>query len=332
MKRTILSVLIANTLAVNTLAYAADDRGFIDEAMMFGGHVGTSFEYEDKVTNDFNNNDKVERTKTNEILSVFYKNAAWDLSALYSIKIANRKQTNEGSTYWENEDSLKQLVSLNKGFNLSNGWSTGLIYDLEYITGKVYSPYATGLRKTSAEHSLRPYLNYWNSNYNLGLDSNLEYLFLDEDKSAWGQREEEGYSALIKPYTRFGNLEIGIEFYYQIKDNTDKDSTGKTMATSEFTEKYIEPVLQYSFEDAGILYVRARLGENETIGKTGWSAGQDYFKDIRKATMGYEQAVGDDWLLKAEYEYANEIETRNSDTKESELKQHKIFAQAVYRL
>lgn len=329
MKRTILSVLIANTLAMSSLAYA-DDRGFVDEAMMFGGHVGTSFEYEDKVTNDFNGNDKVERTKTNEIISAFYKNSAWNVSALYSIKIANRKQTNPG--YWENEDSLKQFISINKGFNLSNGWSTGLIYDLEHIRGKVYSPHATGLRKTSSEHSLRPYLNYWNSDLNFGINSNLEYLLLDEDKSAWGKRVEEGYSALIKPYTSFGNLEVGVEFYYQIKDNSNKNEASETQATSEFMEKYIEPVVTYSFEDAGTMYVRARLGENETKNITGWGAGQKYFKDIRKATVGYEQAVGDSWLLKAEYEYANEKETRSIDTKDSELKQHKIFAQAVYRL
>lgn len=330
MKKTILSVLIANLLTANTFAYAADERSFIDEAMMFGGHVGTSFEYEDKVTNDFNNNEKIEKTQTNEIGSLFYKNAAWNISALYSLKTSNRKQTNPG--YWENEDSLKQFISLNKGFQLSSGWSTGLVYDLEYISSKVYSPYVTGLRKTSAEHSLRPYLNYWSNDYNFGLDSNLEYLLLNEDKSAWGQREEKGYSALIKPYYQLGNLEVALEFYYQIKDNFDKDSTGKTTATSDFSEKYIEPVIQYSFEDAGVFYVRARFGENETDHTSGWSKDQKYFKDIRKATMGYEQSVGDSWLLKAEYEYANEKESRSLDTKESELKQHTVFAQAVYRL
>lgn len=323
-------MLIANTLTVSTAAFAADDRGFIDEAFMFGGHVGTSVEYEDKVTNGFDGNDKKEKTTTHEVMSVFYKNPVWNLSGLYSFKLENRKQTNPG--YWENEDSLIHLISLDKGFNLSNGWATGVIYDLEYTKGKVYSPYVTKLRKTTAEHSFRPYLNYWNNDYSLGFNSNVEYLLSIEDKSAWGERKEEGYSALIKPYTRLGNWELGVEFYYQIKDNTDKNAAGVTTATSDFTEKYVEPVVQYSFDDAGTLYVRARIGENETNHKTGWDAGKDYFKDIRKATVGYEQAVGDDWLLKAEYEYANEVEEKSDLTTESDLKQHTIFAQAVYRL
>jgi hypothetical protein len=334
-KRTILSVLIANTLAVSTAAYAADDRGFIDEALMFGGHVGTSVEYEDKVTDGFNGNEKDEKTTTHEVMSVFYNNAAWNLSGLYAFKLENRKQTEPG--YWENEDSQKHLISLNKGFSLSDGWATGLIYDLEYTKGKIYSPYTTGQRRTTAEHSLRPYLDYWNNDYNLGFNSNVEYLLMIEDTGTWGETREEGYSALIKPYTRLGNWEFGVEFYYQIKDNKDRNAVGLTTATSDFTEKYIEPVVQYSFDDAGTLYVRARLGENETNMKTGGQAGTDYFKDIRKATVGYEQAVGDNWLLKAEYEYANEVEEKSvlagwEAKNESELKQHTVFAQAVYRL
>lgn len=337
MKKTILSVLIANTLAVSTAAYAADDRGFIDESMMFGGHVGTSFEYEDKeTTNNKDNIREIERTKTNEVFSAFYKNSAWDVSALYSLKIANRKKRNENHGYWENEDSTKHLVLLQKNFNLSNGWSTGLMYDLEYIDGKLYSDNVHGLKKTSAEHEVKPYLNYANSSYDYGIESYFSYLYMDKDESAYGSREEEGYSILIKPYKTFGNLELGIEFFYQNKENTAKSPYGPDLL-SDFYELYAEPVVTYSFEDAGVLYVRARFGKNETEFTKGnqWAGsrtGDKYFKDIRKATVGYEQAVGDDWLLKAEYEYANEVEDNNVTTKEKDLKQHTIFAQAVYRL
>jgi hypothetical protein len=37
----------------------------------FGGHVGTSVEYEDKVTRGFNNTDKKEKTITNEVFQLF---------------------------------------------------------------------------------------------------------------------------------------------------------------------------------------------------------------------------------------------------------------------
>src|SRR5690606_16146627 len=120
-------------------------------------------------------------------------------------------------------------------------------------------------------------------------------------KSAWGERTEEGYSLLFKPYKRFGNWELGVELYYQIKDNEDRSSTGSINEISDFNEKYIEPIVQYSFDDAGVLYARVRVGENETnnaANSGGGNANVDYFKDIRKATLGYEQAVGDNWLLK----------------------------------
>ncbi len=97
--------------------------------------------------------------------------------------------------------------------------------------------------------------------------------------------------------------------------------------------------MQYSFDDAGVLYARVRVGENETnnaANSGGGNANVDYFKDIRKATLGYEQAVGDNWLLKGEYEYANEIEEKSKlagweAKNESELKQHTLYLQALYR-
>ncbi|MBF4327515.1 porin, partial [Vibrio anguillarum] len=138
---------------------------------------------------------------------------------------------------------------------------------------------------------------------------------------------------------RFGNWELGLEMYYQIKDNEDYQSNGNINEISDFTEKYIEPVVQYSFDDAGTLYVRARLGDNETNNASnsgGGNANVDYFKDIRKATLGYEQAVGDSWLVKGEYEFANEVEEKSKlagweAKNESELTQHTVYLQALYR-
>ncbi|HDY7618242.1 TPA: porin [Vibrio vulnificus] len=344
MKRTLISVSVTTALALSSSSVvAASGRGldaensFFDEALQFGGHIGTSIEYEDKVTDGFNGNKKKEKTTTNEVFGIYYNNARWNLTALYSLKTQDRSQVEPG--YHENEDGMKHLVSLNKGFDLSNGWATGVIYDLEFTKSKVYSPYVTGLRKELAEHSLRPYLTYFNNDHNWGFYSNLEYLYSKEDKSAWGERIEEGYSILFKPYKRLGNWELGVEFYYQIKDNEDRQASGGINEISDFTEKYIEPIVQYSFDDAGVLYARVRVGENETnnaANSGGGNANVDYFKDIRKATLGYEQAVGDNWLLKGEYEYANEIEEKSKlagweAKNESELKQHTLYLQALYR-
>lgn len=343
MKRTLLAISVATAIAVSTPAFAASEHGlnpedsFFDQALQFGGHVGTSLEYEDKITNGFTGIDKKEKTTTHEAFGVYYNNAKWNMTALYALKIENREQ-HEGS-YHENEDGLKHLFSLNKGYDLSNGWATGLIYELEYTDNKVYSPYVSGLRKNLAEHSLRPYLTYWNNEYSWGFYSNLEYLYSKEDKSEWGERTETGYSILFRPYKRFGNWELGLEMYYQIKDNEDYQSNGNINEISDFTEKYIEPVVQYSFDDAGTLYVRARLGDNETNNASnsgGGNANVDYFKDIRKATLGYEQAVGDSWLVKGEYEFANEVEEKSKlagweAKNESELTQHTVYLQALYR-
>ncbi|MBE4587330.1 porin [Vibrio navarrensis] len=343
MKRTLISVSVAAALALSFPTFAASERGmdadagFLDEAMQFGGHVGTSIEYEDKVTEDFSGDKKKEKTTTHEVFGVYYNNARWNLSALYGLKLENREQRNTNG-YHENEDGIKQLFSLNKGFDLGNGWATGAIYELEYTRSKVFSPYASGLRKELAEHSFRPYLTYYNNEHNWGFYSNLEYLYSSEDKSTWGERTEEGYSLLFKPYKRFGNWELGVELYYQIKDNEDRSSTGSINEISDFNEKYIEPIVQYSFDDAGVLYTRIRIGENETnnAANSGSNANVDYFKDIRKATLGYEQAVGDNWLLKGEYEYANEVEEKSIISKgdkkdEKELKQHTVYLQALYR-
>ena len=333
MKRTILSVVIANTLLISTTALASD-RGFapedtfFDEAMQFGGHVGSSVEYEYKTTTDWakwGGTESTEQTRTHEVVSLFYRNAKWNMSALYAFKLEDRKKEQTG--YSETEDGYKHLLSLNKGFNIGSGWATGAVYDIEYTRSQIYSTAGVnGLRHTTTEHSFRPYLTYWNNEYGAGFYSNLEYLLNDEDKSAWGTIKEEGYSLLFKPYKRFGNWEMGVEFFYQIKEN---GANGNKV--SDFTEKYAEPIVQYSFDDAGTMYVRARIGENET---NGIGSNDDYFKDIRKATVGYEQAVGDDWLMKAEYEWAKDTETSNAAQyagDEKVVEQNTLFLQALYR-
>lgn len=340
MKRTLLSVLIANTVVISSAAFAADDRGFspentfFDDALRFGGHVGASIEYEDKTITNFEKwggGKSTERTLTHEVLSVFYNNPIWNVTALYALKLENREKR-DGS-YAETEDSYKHFLSLNKGFQLSDGWGTGLIYDIEYSLGKIVTSKGVhGLRTSSAEHSLRPYLTYWNNEYGAGFYSNLEYLYNDEDKNTWGTRKEEGYSLLFKPYMNVGNWSLGVEFFYQEKENKAKDGSGKINEKSDFTEKYIEPIVQYTFDEAGTMYVRTRVGKTESKHTEGWAKDEKFFKDIRKATLGYEQAVGDNWLVKAEYEWAKDTETFTQlEGEEKTVEQNTVFVQALYR-
>lgn len=344
MKRTLLSVSISVALAstVSTQALASHRDGidysdsFFDEALQFGGHVGASYEYEDKVTDDyqaFGGAELKEKTKTTELFNVFYRNSIWDLSAFYAFKLADREYEAAAWSYTETEKSHKHLISLDKGFMLSNGWDSGLIYELEHTNGEIDNNVGTsGLKAITAEHSLRPYLTYWNNNNSWGFYSNLEYLYTDEDKNAWGSTEEEGYSILFKPYKRIGNWELGVEFFYQIKDTKGFSADGTLSDKTDFTEKYFEPIVQYSFEDAGTLYTRVRIGENETKDMYGLAEGETYFKDIRKATIGYEQTVGDNWLLKAEYEWAKDEETFTMNPGDKkEVEQDTFYVQALYR-
>ncbi len=342
-KKTLLSVLIAQALAASTGVYASDlddlfQEEYMENSLSFGGgHIGTAVEYEYKETDGFNGKLKKEKTLIKEIFNVYYRNTAWDAAFLYALKTEDREQDEPG--YYENESGFKHLFSANKGFNLGNGWATGVIYEIEFTPTKLHSATVNNHRQTITEQSFRPYLTYWNNEHNWGVYSNLEYLRSDEDKSSWGERTEEGYSILVKPYKRFGQWEVGVEFFYQMKDNEGLNGDGSINEVSEFTEKYIEPIVTYSFEDAGSLYVRVRVGDNETINSdqsTGGNEDTNYYKDIRKATIGYEQAVGDNWLLKAEYEFANEVEEKSRmfswDKKnESELTEQTFQLQALYR-
>ncbi|MEZ8046019.1 porin [Vibrio sp. 10N.237.312.C02] len=339
-KKTLLSVVITNTLLISAGASAADDRTmspsdiFFYDALKFGGHVGTSIEVEEKNITDFaswGGGKSKERTTTHEVFNVFYNNAAWNATALYAFKLENRKK--KKGDYAETENGYKHLLSLNKSFQLGNGWGTGLIYELEYTKGDIVtSAKVDGLKTTKAEHSIRPYLTYWNNEYSAGFYSNLEYLYNDSDKSVWGSREEEGYSLLFKPYKRFGQWEVAAELYYQVKENKAKTANGSLNEASDFTEMYIEPIVQYSFEEAGTMYVRARIGENETKHTDGWAKNETFFKDIRKATLGYEQAIGDDWLVKGELEWAKDTETFSKlKGEEKTVEQETMYLQALYR-
>lgn len=344
MKRTLLSISVAMALT-SPLSFAADTAidpsdDFLfeqSEGSTWGGHIGMSYEYEDKKKTFTSGTKDKEKTKTLEILSAFYRNNSWDFAAYYGFKKVDRdlRSVYTGGVYTEKEDSFKHLLSLDKGFMLSNGWDSGLIYDLEftdgeYDKGNATGTTATGLNYQLLEHSVKPYITYWSNEYSAGIYSNLEYLNSTKDKD--NQEDKEfGYSLLFKPYKRIGNWEFGVEFFYQTKD-TETRSSGTLVKKTDYTEKYFEPIVQYSFEDAGTLYTRVRIGEKKTevSNDSAWDTGATYLTDIRKATIGYEQAVGDNWLVKAEYELADEEEKKNG-SKNMDIDQNTFFVQGLYR-
>lgn len=301
-----------------------------DDGVIISGHVGSSIEYESKTTDDWGNGDIKEKITTNEIGNIFVNWHNIGLRLNYSLKTMTREQRND-SGYYENEDSLKHLLLLDRPFALGNGWGTGLGYETEYITSKVVSPTADHHKKNSLEQIFRSYLTYWNNNYNVGFYGMVEYLILEFDNGSWGTRDEKGYSAMIKPYTNYGNFQFELELFYQAKnDNESAAENGHIFQIDDFMEKYIQPTIRYSIDNGGLVFLTTRFAKNETITK---GSRPDYFKDVIKTSIGYETDI-DDWMVKAEYEYTREKETTNDPAlagKEKRVDNHKFYAHALYR-
>lgn len=331
----------SSSLSGSSSATSADDfTDFLRQAnseqertdgVTISGHVGSSIEYETKTTDDWGNGDIKEKITTNEIGNIFINWQNIGLRSSYSLKTMTREQRND-SGYYENEDSLKHLLLLDRPFALGNGWGAGLGYEAEYITSEVVSPSADHHKKNSLEQIFRPYLTYWNNNYNAGFYAMVEYLTLEFDNGSWGTRDEAGYSAMIKPYTNYGNFQFELELFYQVKDdNKSKSDTGYVFQTDKFTEKYIQPTIRYSIDNGGLVYLTTRFVKNETITK---GSSPDYFKDVIKTSIGYETDIGENWMVKAEYEYTREKETSNDPNKsgkEKKVDNHKFYAHALYR-
>lgn len=343
MRKKILPLVIANIVGFSGAASADEFTDFLRQAdsednssasdggMSFSGHFGSSIEYETKTTDDWGQGEIKERITTNEIGNIFINFHNLGLRSNYSLKTMTREQKNSGG-YYENEDSLKHLILLDRPFALGGGWGTGLGYEAEYITSEVVSETANHHGKQSLEQIFRPYLTYWNNEYNAGFYAMAEYLTLNFDNGSWGQRDEAGYSVMIKPYTNYGNFQFELEFFHQVKDdNESATAEGYVFQTDKFTETYIQPTIRYSIDNGGLVYLTTRFAENETITK---GSRPDYFKDVIKTSVGYETDIGENWMVKAEYEYTHEKETTNDPTKagiSKKVDNHKFYAHALYR-
>lgn len=346
MRKKILPLVIANIVGLSGAASADDFTDFLRQAdsednssasagsrsfLSFSGHFGSSIEYESKTTDDWGKGEIKERITTNEVGNVFLNFHNLGLRSNYSLKTMTREQKNS-TGYYENEDSLKHLILLDRPFALGGGWGTGLGYEAEYISSEVVSKNANHHGKQSLEQIFRPYLTYWNNEHNAGFYAMVEYLNLSFDNGSWGQRDEAGYSVMFKPYTNFGNFQFELEFFHQVKnDNESSDPSGFVFQVDDFTETYIQPTIRYSIDNGGLVFLTTRFASNETIVK---GSRPDYFKDVIKTSVGYEANIGEDWMVKAEYEYTREKETSNDPALAGAMKKvdnHKFYAHALYR-
>ena len=77
-------------------------------------------------------------------------------------------------------------------------------------------------------------------------------------------------------------------------------------------------------------------GKQKNADSLQYNANRTYFKTIRKATLGYEQNIGDDWIAKIEYKHAREKRAQNfydprDEEKYNVLNQDNIYVHAFYR-
>lgn len=355
MNKKLLSILIANAVVASGAAYADDDQDNFQRLIsaqnpeqqdeltydsFFDGRgtVGTAYEYEDKVTKKPDGSEKHEKIRTAYIGKVFYHHQMSNMAFTYDLKTQDREQRDFSAsgvqTYAENESTWVHVLTAQKAISLGNGFGTGAFYGFDFQQGVVNSPYAMDNDKQVLEHTFHIPLTYYNAKYGVGFYSHAEVLYstIDIEDASWGDTKDLAYSFLFKPYYRTGNWELGMELFYQTKETEIDYSWG--FADSEFEEFYFEPLVTYGFEDAGTLFLRARFGENTTTNTAGHNAGNEYYTDIMKGTVGYEQEVGDDWLVKAEYEFTKDDKTMKSATYNGETEEitgNKFYVQALYR-
>lgn len=103
-KKNVLSASIATVLLGSTGAFAANDRGFTsdtdwsEEQAGFNGHVGTTFEYETKSTDNYLGKTVKEYTKTHEIFQAYFSQPNWQFAAIYGLKSIDRRQEEKAIT------------------------------------------------------------------------------------------------------------------------------------------------------------------------------------------------------------------------------------------
>lgn len=81
-----------------------------------------------------------------------------------------------------------------------------------YTDGNIDSPYVTGLHTVTVDNSFRPTLTYFNSDWNAGFYSNVEYLYSRNDKSSRGYAKKKVIVYYFNPISvlEHGNLALSF--------------------------------------------------------------------------------------------------------------------------
>ncbi|MGL6259270.1 hypothetical protein [Vibrio sp. WXL210] len=334
MKQKALSIAIANVLLVSTSAIAADDYDFA-QISPFSGNLGLGYEYEEKQTTYYQGlaagMTENERIHTTYLGKFMLRHERWDASISYDLKhqsIVKDREFADGSKIkdYETMDGFYHVLTLNKSHYFGNNITGGLLYILE--AGKVDVEKRTENAKvgqTSIDQSLSPTLSYFDPFHGVGVyaQADLIHFTIDNSVKSWGKIEEQGYGFIVKPYYKTGNWELGLEFFYQNKDT--EFSVPGFSNKGKFEEVYVNPSVLYSFDRAGTLVADFRIGKNETKDMF-----HQYETDILKGSLGYEQNIGNDWTVKAEYEWTKDVEDRDGQ-RDKKAVGNKVYAHALYR-
>ncbi|WP_064609419.1 hypothetical protein [Photobacterium sp. J15] len=331
MNKSLLSVLIVNALAAG---YAHAEVATSDTSNTFdqlvnvvtnvNGHVGVAYEVKETEytkLGDPSGNFK-EKHKENSYIDGFYNFNDLNLFGNYKLtQITNSKRNANGSS--ENSETTKLEFTTNYRYVISDSLNTGLGYSLEYEDGYTITTDNKKINTTEAQNEFSTWLGYWNNDGQWGFYGDAAIGWNDADKSAWGNSDTDLYHVSFKPFMNLGKFFVAAELYYENQDTEDSWNNDK-----DFTERYIEPELAYSFGDGKRVFVKHRFSEKETkVGQKGQPK-DEYFENINKTTLGYQQTVGDNWWVSAEVELTREKHEKNDvRTADKDSDNFKLFAQ-----
>ncbi|ELR65924.1 hypothetical protein C942_00550 [Photobacterium marinum] len=335
MNKSLLSVLIVNALAAG-YAHAevapSDTSNTFDQLVNVvtnvNGHVGVAYEFKETEFTNYSDPTQTytEKHKENSYIDGFYNFNDLNLFGNYKItQITNSIRKNNGE--FLNEETVKYELSTNYRYVLSESLNTGLGYSLEYEDGyAIESNSGRSDRKintTEAQHEFSTWLGYWNNEGQWGFYSDASVGWKDADKNQWGDADTDLYHVSFKPFMNLGKFFMAAELYYE-----NQDTTNSWKENIDFTERYIEPELAYSFGEGKRVFVKHRFSEKETNTSRSNGSSTKYFENINKTTLGYQQTIGEKWWVSAEVELIREkhdMDDKKFADKDSD--NFKLFAQ-----
>ncbi|WP_299018300.1 hypothetical protein [uncultured Photobacterium sp.] len=327
MNKSLLSVLIVNALAAG-YAHAevapSDTSNTFDQLVNVvtnvNGHVGVAYEIKETEytwLDDPKGNFK-EKHKENSYIDGFYNFNDLNVFGNYKITEITTLQSKANGKYQKSE-TTKYEITTNYRYVLSESLNTGLGYSLQYEDGYTLTPDNDKVNTTEAQHEFGTWLGYWNNEGQWGFYSDVAVGWKNSDKSQWGESDTDLFHVSFKPFMNLGKFFVAAELYYEDQ---------QTESNKDFTERYIEPELAYSFGEGKRVFVKHRFSEKETKISHNNGKTDTYFENINKTTLGYQQTVGDNWWVSAEVELTREKHEANDvRTADKDSDNFKLFAQ-----